>query len=117
VRASSSRVSRRRSLRALRRGKWGWSCPIFFAALAAAQSNLILTTPSRLARKLEKSADVRVVKAPRELVGFKYQMIWHARLTADPAHEWFRNQVESSSRKGAGIVRAGVPLELALPKR
>jgi len=78
----------------------GFVLPYFLpAALAVAQSNLILTTPSRLARKLEKSADVRVVKAPRELVGFKYEMIWHARLTTDPAHEWFRNQVRAVAKQ------------------
>ena len=78
----------------------GLVLPYFLpAALAVAQSNMILTTPSRLARKLEKSADVRVVKAPRELVGFKYEMIWHARLTADPAHEWFRNQVRAVAKE------------------
>jgi DNA-binding transcriptional LysR family regulator len=78
----------------------GLVLPYFLpAALAVAQSNLILTTPSRLARKLEKSADVRVVKAPRELVGFKYQMIWHTRLTADAAHEWFRNQVRAVAKE------------------
>jgi DNA-binding transcriptional LysR family regulator len=78
----------------------GFVLPYFLpAALAVAQSNMILTTPSRLARKLEKSADVRVVKAPRELVGFKYEMIWHARLTADPAHDWFRNQVRAVAKE------------------
>jgi DNA-binding transcriptional LysR family regulator len=78
----------------------GLVLPYFLpAALAVAQSNMILTTPSRLARKLERSADVRVVKAPRELVGFKYEMIWHARLTADPAHEWFRNQVRAVAKE------------------
>jgi hypothetical protein len=40
-----------------------------------------------------------VVKAPRELVGFKYEMIWHARLTADPAHEWFRNQARAVAKE------------------
>jgi DNA-binding transcriptional LysR family regulator len=78
----------------------GLVLPYFLpAALAVAQSNMILTTPSRLARKLERSADVRVVKAPRELVGFKYEMIWHARLTADPAHEWFRDQVRAVAKE------------------
>jgi hypothetical protein len=56
------------------------------ACLAVAQSNMILTTPSRLAREREKIAVVRVIKAPAELAGFKYEMTWHARLTADPAH-------------------------------
>jgi DNA-binding transcriptional LysR family regulator len=77
----------------------GLVLPYFLsAALAVAKSDMILTTPSRLARKLERSAGVRVVKAPHELVGFNYEMAWHARLTADPAHEWFRQQVRAVAR-------------------
>ena len=78
----------------------GLVLPYFLsAALAVARSNMILTTPGRLARRLETSAGVRVVKAPRELVGFKYEMAWHARLTADPAHEWFRDQVRAVAKE------------------
>jgi DNA-binding transcriptional LysR family regulator len=65
---------------------------------SVAQSDMILTIPSRMVHTLEKSAGVRVVKAPRELVGFKYEMSWHARLTADPAHEWFRDQVRAVAK-------------------
>jgi DNA-binding transcriptional LysR family regulator len=69
------------------------------ACLAVAQSNMILTTPSRLARELEKVAAVRVIKAPAELAGFKYEMTWHARLAADPAHAWFRDQIREVARE------------------
>jgi DNA-binding transcriptional LysR family regulator len=69
------------------------------ACFAVAQTNMILTTPSRLAVKLQKSAGIRLVKAPRELSGFKYEMTWHARLTADPAHEWFRDQVRAVAKE------------------
>jgi DNA-binding transcriptional LysR family regulator len=78
----------------------GLVLPYFLpAGLAVAQSNMILTTPSRLARELEKTVGVRVIKAPRELAGFKYQMTWHARITADPAHAWFRDQIRTVARE------------------
>jgi DNA-binding transcriptional LysR family regulator len=78
----------------------GLVLPYFLpAALAVAQSDMILTTPSRLGRKLEESVGVRIAKAPRELAGFKYEMSWHARLSADRAHEWFRNQVRAVARE------------------
>lgn len=78
----------------------GLVLPYFQAAcLAVAQSNMILTTPSRLARELEKTAAVRVIRAPAELAGFRYEMAWHARLTADPAHAWFREQIREVARK------------------
>jgi DNA-binding transcriptional LysR family regulator len=74
----------------------GLAIPYFVPAiLAVAQSNMILTTPRRLALMLEKSAGVRLVQPPYEVTGFKYEMTWHARLTADPAHQWFRDQVRA----------------------
>ena len=77
----------------------GLALPYFLPAfLSVAQSDMILTIPSRMIHTLEKSAGVRVVKAPRELVGFKYEMSWHARLTSDPAHEWFRDQVRAVAK-------------------
>lgn len=78
----------------------GLVLPYFLpAALAVAHTDMILTTPGRLGRQLEKSAAVRVVKAPRELTGFKYEMSWHTRLTADPAHEWFRDQIRAVAKE------------------
>jgi DNA-binding transcriptional LysR family regulator len=78
----------------------GLVLPFFLpACLAVARSDMILTTPSRLARELEKLAAIRVIKAPRELPGFKYEMSWHARLTADPAHAWFRDQIRAVARE------------------
>ena len=77
----------------------GLVLPYFLpACLAVAKSNMVLTTPSRLARELERTAGVRVVKAPREIAGFKYEMSWHPRLTADPAHAWFRDQIRAVAR-------------------
>jgi DNA-binding transcriptional LysR family regulator len=74
----------------------GLVLPYFLpACLAVAKSNMILTTPSRLARELERTTGIRVVKAPREIAGFKYEMSWHGRLTADPAHAWFRDQIRA----------------------
>jgi DNA-binding transcriptional LysR family regulator len=78
----------------------GLVLPYFLpACLAVAQSNMILTAPSRLAGELAKIAAVRVIKAPPELAGFKYEMTWHARLTADPAHAWFRDQIRAVARE------------------
>ena len=43
-------------------------------------------------------AGVRVVEAPREIKSFPYFMTWHPRLTNEPAHEWFREQLRSAVR-------------------
>ena len=90
-----------RPLRALaQKRQVGLVMPFFAPAmLAVAQSNMILTVPKRLALKLAKSAAVRLIGAPHEVKGFKYEMIWHPRLTADPVHQWFRDQVRAVAKE------------------
>ena len=78
----------------------GLVLPYFLpAVLAVAKSRMILTTPSRLARELERTAPVRVIQAPREITGFKYELTWHARLSGDPAHAWLRDQIRAVARE------------------
>jgi len=43
-------------------------------------------------------AGVRVVEAPREIKSFPYFMAWHPRLTREPAHKCFREQLRSVVR-------------------
>jgi DNA-binding transcriptional LysR family regulator len=75
------------------------SLPFFVPAIfAIAQTDLILTVPRRLARMTAAMAGVRVVEAPREIKAFPYFMAWHPRLTAEPAHAWFREQVRMAAR-------------------
>ena len=90
-----------RPLRALaQKRQVGLVIPFFAASvLAVARSDMILTVPKRLALKLAKNAAVRVIEAPHEVKGFSYEMIWHPRLTADPIHEWFRDQVQSVAKE------------------
>jgi DNA-binding transcriptional LysR family regulator len=70
-------------------------CLPFFvpSVLAIARTDLVLTLPRRLAKIMVPVADVRVVEPPREIKGFSYFMAWHARLTSEPAHAWFREQL------------------------
>ena len=73
--------------------------PFFVPAIfAIAQTDLILTVPRRLAKITAVMAGVRVVEAPREIKSFRYFMAWHPRLTNEPAHEWFREQLRSAVR-------------------
>jgi DNA-binding transcriptional LysR family regulator len=77
----------------------GLVMPFFAPAIAAvAESDMILTVPKRLAVRLAKGVNVRLIPAPAELKGFKYEMSWHPRLTADPVHEWFRDQVRAVAK-------------------
>jgi DNA-binding transcriptional LysR family regulator len=73
--------------------------PFFVPAIfAIAQTDLILTVPRRLAKITAFMAGVHVVEAPREIKSFPYFMAWHPRLTNEPAHEWFREQLRSAVR-------------------
>jgi DNA-binding transcriptional LysR family regulator len=73
--------------------------PFFVPAIfSVAQTDLVLTVPRRLAKMTAAIAGVRVVEAPREIKSFPYFMAWHPRLTNEPAHKWFREQLRSAVR-------------------
>ena len=73
--------------------------PFFVPAIfAIASTDLILTVPRRLAKMTAAIAGVRVVEAPREIKSFPYFMAWHPRLSNEPAHKWFREQLRSAVR-------------------
>jgi DNA-binding transcriptional LysR family regulator len=75
------------------------SLPFFVpTVLAIARTDLVLTLPRRLAKIMAPVAGVRVVEPPREIKGFSYFMAWHARLTSEPAHAWFREHLRKIAR-------------------
>jgi hypothetical protein len=51
-----------------------------------------------LAKIMVAVGDVRVVEPPREITGFSYFMAWHARLTSEPSHVWFREHLRKIGR-------------------
>jgi DNA-binding transcriptional LysR family regulator len=78
----------------------GLTVPYFApAALAVAKTNMILTLPKRMARKLARGVALRTMFAPLEVKGFRYEMTWHPRSTSDPAHEWLRSQVRAVAKR------------------
>jgi DNA-binding transcriptional LysR family regulator len=73
--------------------------PFFVPAIfAIAQTDLVLTVPRRLAEIMAIMAAVRIVEPPREIKAFPYFMAWHPRLTAEPSHAWFREQLRMAAR-------------------
>jgi DNA-binding transcriptional LysR family regulator len=46
-----------------------------------------------LAKAVAAMANVRSVEPPPEIKSFQYFMVWHPRLTAEPAQVWFREQL------------------------
>ena len=73
--------------------------PFFVPTIRAiARTDLTLTLPRRLAESSASMPGVRVVEPPHEIKGFSYFMVWHPRLTAEPAHAWFREQLRMAAR-------------------
>lgn len=68
--------------------------PHFLAgAMLVADSDMILTLPSRLARLLAKKLSLAPLDLPLQVVPISPAMIWHERFHGDPAHAWVRRQI------------------------
>ncbi|SEN58601.1 transcriptional regulator, LysR family [Duganella sp. CF517] len=68
--------------------------PHFLAgAMLVADSDMILTMPSRLARLLARRLALSVLDLPLEVAPLAPAMIWHERFHRDPAHVWVRRQL------------------------
>jgi len=68
--------------------------PHFLAgAMLVADSDMILTLPSRLARLLANRLPLALLDLPLQLAPLSPAMIWHERFHRDPAHVWVRQQL------------------------
>lgn len=63
------------------------------APLAIASSDLVLTAPTRLARRFAELAPLRVLPPPLPLPTYTSFLVWPARLHGDEAHRWLREAV------------------------
>jgi DNA-binding transcriptional LysR family regulator len=63
------------------------------AAMLVAGSDMILTLPGRLARRLADTLPLALVELPLQIASLSPAMIWHARFHGDPAHAWVRQQL------------------------
>ncbi|MGV3003029.1 LysR family transcriptional regulator [Vibrio sp.] len=69
--------------------------PHFTAApYAIEQSDLLLTLPGCLARKMAEHLEVVVMDAPVDTSTYQYHMVWHARQHNNLAHRWLRTEVQ-----------------------
>jgi DNA-binding transcriptional LysR family regulator len=62
-------------------------------------TKLILTAPRRFAGLEAENRKIKVLKAPGEITGFKYLMIWHPRVNTDAAHAWLRREIRTIGKK------------------
>ena len=70
--------------------------PLFVPTIfTVARTDLVLTVPRRLGKIAAATTGVRMLESPREIKGFTYFMAWHPRLTTEPSHAWFRDQLRT----------------------
>ena len=76
--------------------------PHFLVAFSiVAESDLIFTTPRRLAHKMAKTTPIQILDLPIKVPTFSPSMIWHEKLHYDPAHVWLRNIIVEVSQQNA----------------
>jgi DNA-binding transcriptional LysR family regulator len=71
----------------------------FHAAAAAAVPGtmLVATLPWRLATNNARDNTTRVIRAPTEFETMSFSMAWHPRLDNEPAQQWLRDTIRSST--------------------
>jgi DNA-binding transcriptional LysR family regulator len=76
--------------------------PSFLVApVIAAESDLVATVPSRIAKLYAGRLPVRSVPVPLEVPAVTVSMAWHERMRRDPAHAWFRRLLASELGRGS----------------
>ncbi|WP_034851913.1 LysR family transcriptional regulator [Inquilinus limosus] len=76
--------------------------PHFIAApMLVAESDMILSLPRRLARRIAATAPIEILELPLEIGPLTVSMIWHERRQDDPAHAWLRRQLAEAARAAA----------------
>lgn len=76
--------------------------PYFGAALQCLPgTDLVLTITSGMRNIAERDPRLRILDAPKEIVGFHFRMVWHPRLNNDPRHLWLREAIRRTAPKPA----------------
>jgi DNA-binding transcriptional LysR family regulator len=71
--------------------------PYFTAAVrCVADTQLLATVPSRIARFESNNLSLRILKPPAVLGRFNYLMAWHPRMNTDAAHIWLRRAIRET---------------------
>lgn len=87
--------------------------PHFSAApLIVAQSDHILTLPSRLAQTFESfGAPIKLLEMPLELEPIRLNLLFHQKRRQDPAHMWFRRLIHDVAKQPArSLCAPSVPM-------
>lgn len=69
------------------------------APLVVAESDLVLTAPTRLAHYFTRHGGLRVLPPPLAVPRFTSYLYWHERFDQDPAHRWLREQIARVAKR------------------
>ena len=70
--------------------------PYFTAAISAvAQTSYVATVPRRIAEYEARRPNLKILKAPKELLPLRYMMFWHPRMNSDASHQWLRSTMKA----------------------
>jgi len=67
------------------------------APLFVAQTDMLLTLPTRMARHFTEISEIQHLAAPIEIQRFGYRQVWHPRSDHDPAMVWLRDLIKDCS--------------------
>jgi DNA-binding transcriptional LysR family regulator len=88
------------------RPQGGLRVPYFSATAAALPgTQLVAILPRRLAEELAEDPELRLVAAPEEFRPFALGLVWHPRLTSDPAQTWLRELIHTAAAAVTPSVR------------
>ena len=77
--------------------------PHFLAVpFVVAATDVVLTIPERVARRVAEFLPLRIIAPPAPVPGFTMSLMWHERRHHDAAHAWMRAQVVEVAKTIAG---------------
>jgi DNA-binding transcriptional LysR family regulator len=72
--------------------------PHFMAAAAAVESSqLLMTTPATVAKRLVRDLPLKLFTPPFELPHIKLRLVWHPRTHQDPVRVWIRQALQDAA--------------------
>jgi DNA-binding transcriptional LysR family regulator len=105
----SGAVDRALSRRKLAREVAVGTSAFLVSAWICAQSECVLTAPSRLVQLVGPGLGLQAFSPPLTMPGISIAQVWHARSDADPAHRWFRGLVHAAAQRSRFTAGSAVP--------
>lgn len=82
----------------VRRNIVAWTESFILSPFLVRGTEMVTLVHERVARRLEQSAEARIIAPPYDLPVLQENLFWNPRRTADPPHVWLREQVLEAAR-------------------